>query len=643
MVWKDLLAVLPGTAAESAESAAGRVSAKLDELLAAVEAVAVSGEDQARQALVRLEWRASAFSLAPLDAFVRVVPRAFQERAEALRERARETLELIVTQARGGPSELAAVRPAVISLRAELDALTGRIQKEARRARSLRATVLLVPSLLGAMSAAYLRSDRGLRLVRIEASAPAAAYTAVESSDGVLAPRPDYLDDFMREFSKYYFGHPSQFESLYYDREKDSRADRSGKQDKDGKQDNESRPDKDRDKDKEASADKDGRADPEDKQLHRRTVQHKLSLRNASHGEVSYLSSVEAVVEATGPAAFPWQRLTVTPHLAARQEEPGRHRSLLVQSDGIGPALELAWSITAKSGLEVVHATLPLLHRGTAPLFAATAPGVAAQPMQEGAISPPLYLRVARPSAAPEPAHVIEVKADSGSGECEPRPADYGFYEEIRTPARLRQLTPTVYDEPWTLELRAASLKGETETLRLLGVFDGSEVLYRTQPALLSYDPRCARGSERGGGGGGVPIPDMLDSPLGDLAMLFAHERATAQPRGVDLLTARLGLDLLKVPAGSRVAAADPLDGFLNPQGVLSVYLTLNMPGSLRYAVTLRVNGQPAARYSFDGLVPEFLTFEAEGKARAIGRLQKVFGLPTKPQENSHASLPPKQ
>lgn len=641
MVWKDLLAVLPGTAAESAESAAGRVSAKLDELLAAVEAVAVSGEDQARQALVRLEWRASAFSLAPLDAFVRVVPRAFQERAEALRERARETLELIVTLARGGPSQLAAVRPAVISLRAELDSLAGRIQKEARRARSMRATVLLVPSLLGAMSAAYLRSDRGLRLVRIEASAPAAAYAAVESSDGVLAPRPDYLDGFMGEFSKYYFGHPSQFESLYYDRQKDSRPDR--KQDKDSKQDKENR--QDRDSRQEGGADRDGTPDrpPErdDKQLHRRTVQHKLSLRNASHGEVSYLSSVEAVVEATGPAAFPWQRLTVTPHVVARQEEPGRHRSLMVQSDGIGPALELAWSLTAKSGLEVVHATLPLLHRGTAPLFAATAPGIAAQPMQEGAISPPLYLRVARPSGAADPARVIEVRADSGSGECEPRPADYGFYEEIRTPERLRQLTPAVYNEPWTLELRYESLKGDTEALRLSGVFDGSEVLYRTQPALLSHDPRCARGGERGGGGGG-PIPDLLVSPLGDLAMLFAHERATAQPRGVDLLTARLGLDLFKVPAGSRVAAADPLDGFLNPQGVLSVYLTMNMPGSLRYAVTLRVNGQPAARYSFDGLVPEYLTFEAEGPARATGRLRQVFGIAEKPPEKSHAALPPK-
>ena len=307
MVWKDLLAVLPGTAAETAESAAGRVSAKLDELLAAVEAVAVSEEAQARQALLRLEWRASAFSLAPLDAFVRVVPRAFQERAKALRERVQATLEQLVTLARGGPSELAAVRPALLSLRRDLDSLAGRIQKEARRARSLRATVLLVPSLLGAMSAAYLRSDRGLRLVRIEASAPAAAYAAVESSDGVLAPRPEYLDEFMREFSKFYFGNPSQFESIYYDREKDSRIDRDGKPDKDSKQD------KDGTRDKEGRADRDSRSDAEGKPVRRRTVQHKLSLRNASHGEVSYLSSVEAVVEATGPAAFPWSRLIVMP------------------------------------------------------------------------------------------------------------------------------------------------------------------------------------------------------------------------------------------------------------------------------------------------------------------------------------------
>jgi hypothetical protein len=634
VVWKDLLAVLPGTAAETAESAAGRVSAKLDELLAAVEAVAVSEEAQARQALLRLEWRASAFSLAPLDAFVRVVPRAFQERAEALRERVQATLEQLVTLARGGPSELAAVRPALLSLRRDLDSLAGRIQKEARRARSLRATVLLVPSLLGAMSAAYLRSDRGLRLVRIEASAPAAAYAAVESSDGVLAPRPEYLDEFMREFSKFYFGHPSQFESIYYDREKDSRIDRDGKPDKDSKQD------KDGTRDKEGRADRDSRSDAEGKPVRRRTVQHKLSLRNASHGEVSYLSSVEAVVEATGPAAFPWSRLTVTPQVAVQQEEPARHRSLLVKSDGIGPALELSFSLTAKSGLEVVRATLPLLHRGTAPLLAATAPGIAAQPLQDGAISPPLYLRLARPPAGPAP-HVLEVKADSGSGECEPRPADYGFYEEISTVERLRQLTAAVHAEPWTLELRYASLKGEPAVVRLDGVFDGSEVFYRSLPTLLAYDPRCARGAERGGGGVGA-MPDLLDSPLGDLAMLFVHERATAQPRGIDLLSARLGLDLFKVPAGSRVAAADPLDGFLNPQGVLSVYLTMNMPASLRYAVTLRVNGQPAARYSFDGLVPEFLTFESEGPARAIARLRKVFGAAPKPgsQEKSHAPLP---
>ena len=51
------------------------------------------------------------------------------------------------------------------------------------------------------------------------------------SSDGVLAPRPDYLEDFMREFSKFYFGHPSQFESLYYDQELDARLDRSRRSD----------------------------------------------------------------------------------------------------------------------------------------------------------------------------------------------------------------------------------------------------------------------------------------------------------------------------------------------------------------------------------------------------------------------------
>ena len=124
---------------------------------------------------------------------------------------------------------------------------------------------------------------------------------------------------------------------------------------------------------------------------------------------------------------------------------------------------------------------------------------------------------------------------------------------------------------------------------------------------------------------------DNVDGPpLEALAMIFADEKAVAQNQGCRSLTVRLGLDLYQAPAKSRLATAAELDGFLNPQGILAVYLNLNMPDRLRYRVTLRVNGQPTASYRFAGLVPDFLTFESEGETQAVGRLRQIFGVAQK-------------
>lgn len=636
MIWKELLAVLPGTAAEAAAAAVERVSAKLDELLAGVEEVAVGQEeDLARQALIRLEWRATSFSPATLDTLVRGVPQEFQSEGQVLRDRLAEALGLIATKTRSGARDVVALRPELLALHTDLATFVWRLGKEARRARRTRTLALLVPSVLAAVSAAYLRSDRGLRLVRIEGAAPPAAYLALESNDGTLAPSPDYLGDYMREFSKFYFGHPSQFESMYFTQEpplprqqvrrpegkashrSDPKADSRADSRADAKADSETEPAP------EPGAVGDAPADKADKPSRRRVMQHKLSLRNASHGEVSYISSVEAVLEATEPAPFPWHLLTVTPHVTVQAEDPARYRTLMVRSDGIGPAVELTGTLTAKSGLEAVRFAVPLLHRDQRAFFAGSTPGIGAQPLQGGMLSPPLYLRLPRSSAG-DAAHTFEVKESSGgdNSECEPRAADYGTYEEIRTTARLSQLTQVAYQEPWTLELRYASLKGPAETLKLAGAFDGTEVFYRTLPNLLAYDPRCPRGSERDVASG---LAELVSGSLGELATVFADDRALAQPRGIDLLTARLGLDLANLPVGSRVAAADPLDGFLNPQGVLAVYLNLNQPAGMRYLVTLRVNGQPAARYRFAGLVPEFFSFDGEGRSRAVSRLRQLF------------------
>ena len=101
-------------------------------------------------------------------------------------------------------------------------------------------------------------------------------------------------------------------------------------------------------------------------------------------------------------------------------------------------------------------------------------------------------------------------------------------------------MTQVAQKEPWTLELRYASLDGTAEVIKLAGAFDGSEVFYRTTSALFAYDPRCPRGSERDVGSG---LAELVSGSLGELATVFADDRALAQPRGIDLLTAaeRLG------------------------------------------------------------------------------------------------------
>jgi hypothetical protein len=163
------------------------------------------------------------------------------------------------------------------AIRTRLEELAGRLQSGAWHTRIVRSAVVL-SGLATALSVAYLRSDLGLRLERVEGLSPPVAYQAITTSDSELVPEDDYLRDYMLEFSKSYFEQESQFLSLYFDKSKDGDM------------------------------------------TQRRTLQHKISLRNASHGLVKYVSSVEAVVQSQGEAEFPWRRLTFTSSFDSRRK-----------------------------------------------------------------------------------------------------------------------------------------------------------------------------------------------------------------------------------------------------------------------------------------------------------------------------------
>lgn len=585
---RDLLTAARETLVKPTETAVlSRLLSRLDEVLASIEAVQVADKITPAQALARLEWRIALFPFELFAELARSTPRALHPQLHDSEQELRRLMTTLAQAIESGSSpQLVEARAGLVPIRAGLEALAFQLQRGSFSSRLLRNT-LVMSSLAAALSAVYLRSDLGMRLLRIEGLQPAVAYRELTTPDADLLPRDDYLEHFLAEFSKHYFGHPSQFLSLYFDKPKDGKS------------------------------------------TQRRSLLHKISLRNASHGQVRYVSSVDAVVQAEGPAEFPWRRLTVTPKVSVLPSAPSLPGVPLLKSEGIGPALDVSWEWRAQSGLLISQQTLPVFlrtERVAYPRESVSKVQVAAG----GLVSPLFFKRTSAPSPHDPQRHLFVGPGMSRAGlpaDCPAPPeSQHGWYDILTTPAALRAVTEVGHDEPWTLAVRYRALDTAHETVsQHAGRLRSDLAYYQQQPRLFDHDPRCGDGPDKDS-----VIDATEGSPLESLAMIFADEKAIAQPKGVDLLTARLGLDLYQAPVGSRIAAAAELDGFLNPQGILAVYLTLNMPDRLRYQVTLRVNGQPAASYRFAGLTPEFLDFHSEGEAQAVARLRKVFGVPNR-------------
>lgn len=584
MSMKDLVVALRETFLRPAETASvTRLLTQLDEVLAAIEALQLAERGTPAQALARVDWRAALFPLELFTGLLRGTPGALQSSVSRIETDLRACLQEVGKSASGGDTAaVLAARESLVRLRARLQTLSPQLQRGSWVTRWLN-TAALSSALVGAVAAAYLRSDLGMQLVRVEALAPAAAYQSVSHSDGELVPQAAYVDDFMREFSKAYFGHPNQFDSLYYDKPK------------------------------------------EGKPTQRRTLQHKISLRNASHGLVRYVSSIEAIVEARGEARFPWERLTVTPHVIGVIAVIANDRLTLV-SDGIGPALDVRAQWRLQSGLVIARDQIDIFHRQTRPAMAVVEVGE--REVRGGTISEPLYIKLEKAPTAPTDERYLQVgpgtpRGGQGKGCTAPSQERYGWYEILATPAQLRRATTVGYDEPYALDLRYRALNHKDDIVSATqGRLSRDRVYYRHAPHLIEDDPRC------GGSTDSDNIIDAVDGPpIEMLAAMFADEKVIAQPKGVDLLTARLGVDLFQVASGRRVAATAELDGFLNPQGILVTYLSLNMPDRLNYQVSLRVNGQSVTTYRFAALVPDFNDFHSEGEANAVARLRKVFGV----------------
>ena len=137
----------------------------------------------------RQEWRGAAFSLAALDDLERQSASSQRERLRGLRKKLQQTMATMQQSGRQLPvSDLVSIRESLIGARRELEQLAMSQREAVRVSRRNRNVLLLIPTLLGSLSVSYLRSERGLRLERIEAVAPSSAYIPLTVSDDTLYP-----------------------------------------------------------------------------------------------------------------------------------------------------------------------------------------------------------------------------------------------------------------------------------------------------------------------------------------------------------------------------------------------------------------------------------------------------------------------
>jgi hypothetical protein len=301
-----------------------------------------------------------------------------------------------------------------------------------------------------------------------------------------------------------------------------------------------------------------------------------------------YLSSIDAVVDVIGPSEFPWSRLTVTPQVTVAFD-PEKPRSLRLASHGVGPALDVVETLTAASGVVLSRLQLPIFHDDEIEPFTSLDVDSAPVDPTTGELAEPRYLRLSARPDAPGPQY-FEVTAPrpgarDAASTCEPNtnPTAFGFYEEVRTMARLRQLTRTAYAEPVQLEVRYSSLDGKTSSESLRGKLGDSDIFYVPLSGLHSKDPRCKAPSILVGDEDHYGIPRAED-----VAKLFVADDKLAHPKGSDLIVAQLGVDLLTAEPGRRIAADHPLDGFLDPRTDRDVHHE-RRPAPLREALVRRI------------------------------------------------------
>ena len=336
----------------------------------------------------------------------------------------------------------------------------------------------------------------------------------------------------------------------------------------------------------------------------------KVVLKNGSFWNTRFISSIETRVQLLEPLEFPWNKLTVTPSICISHLDGCPN--IFLHSVGIGPAVNLSWTLKNDSGTVLYKGKRWIVNElGFIDL---TSPGetvhnrVVNEETRE--FFEPLYLEVSKAKD--------NIDKDDFIG------PDNKRYKIIRTPSQLSDITKTFSGNNFILMIAYQSIRGESYDTKFTGKLPNDIIYYATAPKLLeqkpgttvnpgeelcTYQPCCKR------------LADVL---------VAAFIPPAPQPEGVNLLTHELKINVSNLFQKRQRVASVTCDRFLNPGGRVVLYLDLINARTGKYEILVKVDGKEIHKFTLNTLVPDKLKFplEREKQWKEVQRLRSIMGNP---------------
>jgi len=323
-----------------------------------------------------------------------------------------------------------------------------------------------------------------------------------------------------------------------------------------------------------------------------KTVQLKFMFRNPRHGAPLMISTIEAT-STYHASPFPWQRVDDTPNVTAKRD---RDNIVLADESGVGAPVNVRANISA-AGITLDQFETPsfLSSRHSFSFIFDESAAHRVKIGNDGLIST-IYRRA---DNEPPPADAVTCNGHT--------------FEQIRTFARLREVTPVAYQTDTTVAYSYESLRGRkfastfsTPLPANIAYFAPHDGLFTNDPCQEIITPTASL--ER--------LPSESVSQIADALV----PQGAVDPKGVDLIIKNGALSLAHAADGSRQSFMIHPDQILNAGGYLIVYVDVADLRNGSIDLSLKLNNDEARRVTIPLLAPDALRFDSANLDRERAR-----------------------